>query len=48
MGRTQRSTRHGQHRLSWQQRHTIRAEADRLLEQNDDLRNEIRAQFRAI
>lgn len=47
MGRTQRSTRNGQHRQSWQQRHTIR-EADRLMEQQDDLRTAIRAQFRAI
>ena len=48
MGRTQRSTRNGQHRQSWQQRHTLRVEANRLMEQHDDLRTAIRAQFRAI
>lgn len=37
-----------EHRQSWLQRHTISAEAGRILEQQEDLRNEVRARMRFI
>lgn len=44
MGRTQRSTRKGAERLSWQQRHTISNEPERLMAEHARLREQIRAE----
>jgi hypothetical protein len=48
MGRMQRSTRRAAQRMSWQQRQTVREEAARLIQRQDDLRAEVRAHLRAI
>lgn len=48
MARAKRTNRQAEQRLSWQQRHTIRVEADRILEQQDNLRNEIRGSMRFL
>ncbi|MCH1884015.1 hypothetical protein [Agrococcus sp. ARC_14] len=48
MGRAQRSTRQATQRLSWQQRHTLSTEAERIMAKQEDLRNEVRTLMRLI
>lgn len=48
MARAKSNARHMRQRMTWQQRYTLRVEADRLLDQHDDLRIEVRTRLRAI
>ncbi|GEK79035.1 hypothetical protein [Agrococcus baldri] len=48
MARAKRTDRQAQHRLSWQQRHTISVEAERIMDHQEDLRNEVRGLLRII
>lgn len=48
MGRATRTTRQAEQRLSWQQRHTLSVEAERIMEHQEELRNEVRATMRFL
>lgn len=48
MGRHERTTRQAQQRLPWLQRHTLSAEGERIMDEQEQLRNEIRGITRLI
>lgn len=45
MARVKRTHRQAEHRLPWQQRHTLSPEAERIIEHQEQLRNAVRAQL---
>lgn len=48
MARAKRINRQAEQRQSWQQRHTLSVEAQRIMDHQDDLRNEVRGIARVI
>ncbi|WP_206448130.1 hypothetical protein [Agrococcus sp. KRD186] len=48
MARAKRTSRQADQRQTWQQRHTLSTEAQRIMEHQEDLRNEVRGMTRLI